>query len=180
MASVNKVILIGNLGQDPEVRSFPNGGQIANVRIATTEKWKDRQTGEQRELTEWHSVVFNDKLAEIVGQYLRKGSAIYVEGSLRTRKWQDQNGNDRYSTEIRAQTMQMLGGRATGGGSGGYGDEQGGGNPYNSAPARSQSNQGGNYGGSNNAAPAPNRQPPAPQQSTPASFGNFEDDDIPF
>lgn len=178
MASVNKVIIVGNLGQDPEVRSFPNGGQIANVRIATTEQWKDRQTGEKREHTEWHTVVFNDRLAEIVGQYLRKGSSVYVEGSLRTRKWQDQNGNDRYSTEIRAQTMQMLGGRggagggADGGYGGGYGGDAGG---YANPPTARQQNTGGAGGYGN--APA---QPRTPAQQPPSTFGGFEDDDIPF
>ena len=181
-ASVNKVILIGNLGQDPEVRSFPNGGQIANVRIATTEQWKDRQTGERKEHTEWHTVVFNDKLAEIVAQYLRKGSSVYIEGSLRTRKWQDQSGNDRYSTEIRALGMQMLGGRSSGSSDGYGGAQQGGGNPYgDSAPApRNAAPAAPAYG--NNAPPAASRQPQnsAPQQSAPAAFDSFEDDDIPF
>ena len=182
MASVNKVILIGNLGQDPEVRSFPSGGQIANLRIATTDKWKDRQSGEQREHTEWHTVVFNDRLAEIAAQYLRKGSAVYVEGSLRPRKWQDQNGNDRYSTEIRGQTLQMLGARSGGGSSEGAGynngnEQSGGGNPYNAtAPARSN-DQG--YGNKNAPAARPASSPVAPA-SQPSSFDNFADDDIPF
>ncbi|WJW75018.1 single-stranded DNA-binding protein [Thiohalobacter sp. IOR34] len=116
---INKVILVGNLGKDPEVRYMPSGGAVANVTIATSEQWKDKQTGEQRERTEWHNVVFYQRLAEIVGEYLKKGSQVYVEGSLRTRKWQDKNGNDRYTTEIIASEMQMLGGR--GGGGGGYG-----------------------------------------------------------
>lgn len=111
MASVNKVILIGNLGRDPEMRTFPSGDQVANVTIATTDKWRDKNTGENRESTEWHRVVFNGRLAEIVGQYLRKGSQVYVEGSIRTRKWTDQSGQERYSTEIRADNMQMLGSR---------------------------------------------------------------------
>ena len=111
MASVNKVILVGNLGRDPEIKVFPSGDQIANVTVATTDKWKDKQTGEMREATEWHRVVFNGRLAEIVGQYLRKGSQVYVEGSLRTRKWTDQSGVEKYSTEIRADSLQMLGGR---------------------------------------------------------------------
>ncbi len=115
---VNKVILVGNLGKDPEVRYMPNGGAVANVSIATSEQWKDKQSGEQKERTEWHNIVFYQRLAEIVGEYLRKGSQIYVEGSLRTRKWQDKQGNDRYTTEIIASDMQMLGG-AQGGGSGG-------------------------------------------------------------
>jgi single-strand binding protein len=111
MASINKVIIVGNLGRDPEMRTFPSGDQVANVTIATTDKWKDKQTGEMKEATEWHRVVFNGRLAEIVGQYLRKGSQVYVEGSLRTRKWTDQAGIEKYSTEIRADQMQMLGGR---------------------------------------------------------------------
>ena len=114
MASVNKVIIVGNLGRDPEMRTFPSGDQVANVRIATTDRWRDKNTGENKEATEWHSVVFNGRLAEIVGQYLRKGSQVYVEGSLRTRKWTDQSGQERYTTEIRADQMQMLGGRQDG------------------------------------------------------------------
>ena len=113
---VNKVILVGNLGKDPEVRYMPNGGAVANVAVATSEQWKDKQTGEQKERTEWHNVVFYQRLAEIVGEYLKKGSQIYIEGSLRTRKWQDKSGNDRYTTEIIASEMQMLGGRGGGGG----------------------------------------------------------------
>jgi single-strand DNA-binding protein len=108
MASVNKVTILGNLGRDPEMRSFPNGDQIANVTIATTDKWKDKQTGEAKEATEWHRVAFGGRLAEIVGQYLRKGSQVYVEGSLRTRKWTDKDGVEKYSTEIRADQMQMI------------------------------------------------------------------------
>lgn len=105
---VNKVILIGNLGQDPEVRYLPSGSAVTNIRLATSETWKDQQTGQQQERTEWHSVVFFGKLAEIAGQYLKKGGKVYVEGSLRTRKWQDKNGQDRYTTEIVANEMQML------------------------------------------------------------------------
>lgn len=114
MASVNKVIVVGNLGRDPEIRTFPSGDQVANVTIATTDKWKDKQSGEMKEATEWHRVVFNGRLAEIAGQYLRKGSQVYVEGSLRTRKWTDQSGVEKYSTEIRADQMQMLGGKSGG------------------------------------------------------------------
>jgi len=110
---VNKVILVGNLGKDPEVRYMPSGGAAANVTIATSEQWKDKQTGEQKERTEWHNAVFFNRLAEIVGEYLKKGSQVYVEGSLRTRKWQDKTGNDRYTTEIVASEMQMLGGKAS-------------------------------------------------------------------
>lgn len=169
MASVNKVILVGNLGRDPETRTFPSGDQICNVRIATTDRWKDKQSGEMREHTEWHSVIFNGRLAEIAAQYLRKGSQVYVEGSLRTRKWQDKDtGADRYATEIRGDAMQMLGSRQGMGGSGG--DEGG---------------YGGGYDAPRRAAPAP-RPAPAPR-ATPApaskpaadAFGDM-DDDIPF
>ena len=128
---VNKVILVGNLGRDPETRTLPSGGSVTNVRLATTDSWKDKQTGEQKELTEWHTVVFFDRLAEIVAQYLKKGSQIYVEGSLRTRKWTDKEGKERYSTEIRASEMQMLGGKTGGSGSANYERDAGG-----DAPAR--------------------------------------------
>src|SRR5437764_13100212 len=111
MASVNKVILVGNLGRDPETRYLPDGGAVANISIATTDTWKDKG-GEKQERTEWHRVAFFGKLAEIAGEYLKKGSQVYVEGSLRTRKWQDKEGQDRYSTEIRGDVMQMLGSRA--------------------------------------------------------------------
>ena len=114
MASVNKVILVGNLGKDPEIRAFPSGEQVANASLATTSRWKDKQSGEVKEQVEWHRLVFNGRLAEIAGQYLRKGSQIYVKGSIRTRKWTDQNGQDRYSTEIRVDQMQMLGGKQDG------------------------------------------------------------------
>ncbi len=113
---VNKVILIGNLGKDPEVRYMPSGGAVTNVTIATSESWKDKQSGEQQERTEWHNVVFFNRLAEIAGEYLKKGSKVYVEGSLRTRKWQDKEGKDRYTTEIVAGEMQMLDSRGGGGG----------------------------------------------------------------
>ena len=114
---INKVILIGNLGQDPETRAMPSGSSVANLRIATSESWKDKQSGEMKERTEWHSVAMFGRLAEIAGEYLRKGSQVYIEGRLRTRKWQDKQGQDRYSTEIVADQMQMLGGK--GGGMGG-------------------------------------------------------------
>ena len=113
---VNKVILIGNLGKDPEVRYMPSGGAVTNVTIATSESWKDKQSGEQQERTEWHNVVFFNRLAEIAGEYLKKGSKVYVEGSLRTRKWQDKEGKDRYTTEIVAGEMQMLDSKGGGGG----------------------------------------------------------------
>ena len=118
MASVNKVILVGNLGRDPETRYLPSGDAVANISIATSEKWKDK-SGEMQEHTEWHRVAFFGKLAEIAGEYLKKGSSVYVEGRIRTRKWQDKEGQDKYSTEIVADRMQMLGGRGGGGGSGG-------------------------------------------------------------
>ena len=113
---VNKVILVGNLGQDPETRAMPSGKAVTNVRIATSDSWRDKQTGEQKEQTEWHTVVFFDRLAEIAAEYLRKGSQVYIEGRLRTRKWQDKSGNDRYTTEIVANEMQLLGSRAGGAG----------------------------------------------------------------
>lgn len=131
MASVNKVILIGNLGKDPEVRYMPDGKAVANITIATSERWKDKTTGEKQERTEWHNVVFYSPLAEIVGQYLRKGSSVFVEGRLQTRKWQDKNGQDRYTTEIIANEMKMLGGRG----------EQGGGASPPSQQPRPQSRQ---------------------------------------
>ncbi|HKC16637.1 MAG TPA: single-stranded DNA-binding protein [Steroidobacteraceae bacterium] len=122
---VNKVILIGNLGADPETRSMPSGMTVANIRIATSESWKDKQSGEQKERTEWHNVALFGRLGEIAGEYLRKGSQVYVEGSLRTRKWQDKEGRDRYTTEVIASDMQMIGGRAGAGGGGGGGGSAG-------------------------------------------------------
>ena len=141
--SVNKVILIGNLGRDPEVRTFQNGGKVVNLRIATSETWKDRNSGERRERTEWHSVaIFNEPLGRIAEQYLRKGSSVYLEGQLETRKWQDQSGQDKYSTEVvlRPYTgnLTLLGGRGDSGGGGGYmADQSGGGydQGYSSGPA---------------------------------------------
>ncbi len=179
MASVNKVILVGNLGRDPEMRTFPSGDQIANVRIATTDRWRDKNTGENKEATEWHSVVFNGRLAEIVGQYLRKGSQVYVEGQLRTRKWTDQSGQERYSTEIRADTMQMLGGRQ-GQGGGGYGGDEGFGDGGNfDAPRRQAPAARPPAPAQRPAAPAP--APAAPAQAPRAASGFDDmDDDIPF
>ena len=180
---VNKVILVGNLGQDPEVRYMPNGNAVTNVTIATSDSWKDRETGQQQERTEWHRVVFFGKLAEIAGQYLRKGSKVYVEGALRTRKWQNQSGQDRYTTEIVVDIngqMQMLDSRGEGGGNfqqpnqGGYGQPQ---QSFQQPPAQ--------QGGQAPQQPAQQRpaQQPAPQQSAPqqpaAGFDDF-DDDIPF
>src|SRR3954470_7486531 len=133
---VNKVILIGNLGADPETRAMPSGATVANLRIATTENWKDRTSGENQERTEWHRVALFGKLAEIASEYLRKGSQVYIEGSLRTRKWQDKQGNERYSTEIVGNDMQMLGGRGGAGGGGGSGGGGGGGGNRDSGPPR--------------------------------------------
>jgi single-strand DNA-binding protein len=150
--SVNKVILIGNLGRDPEVRSFQNGGKVCNLRIATSETWKDRNTGERREKTEWHSVaIFQEGLVRVAEQYLRKGSKVYIEGQLQTRKWQDQSGQDRYSTEVVLQgfggTLVMLDGRSEGGGGGGGygGGGQGGG--YGGGGGYPDDRDGGGYGG---------------------------------
>ena len=163
MASLNKVQLIGNLGADPETRYTPSGDPITNIRIATTDRWRDKASGEMREATEWHRVSFYGRLAEVAGQYLRKGSQVYIEGSLRTRKWQDQSGQERYSTEIRGDQMQMLG-RREGMGEAPMRSSDGG---FESAgrPARSQ-------GGNPPQSPAQN-QPPS------SGLGDF-DDDIPF
>ena len=164
MASVNKVIIVGNLGRDPETRTFPSGGRVCNVTIATTERWKDKQSGEMKELTEWHRVVFNDRLAEIAGEYLRKGSQVYIEGSIRSRKYTDKDGVERNITEVRADQMQMLGKREGMGAP--SGDDDGG---YDSAPRRSAPPS---------RAPAAGAQRPA--ASKPASGFDDMDDDIPF
>jgi single-strand DNA-binding protein len=132
---VNKVILIGNCGADPEVRQFPAGGQVTNVRVATSESWRDKNSGQMQERTEWHRVVFFNRLAEIAAEYLRKGSKVYIEGSIRTRKWQDKEGKDQYTTEIVANEMQMLDSRGAGGGGGGGGAE----GDYGSYPESRQS-----------------------------------------
>ena len=168
MASVNKVIIVGNLGADPETRYLPSGDAVTNIRVATTDRYKDKQSGEMREATEWHSISFFGKLAEIAGQYLRKGSQVYVEGSLRTRKYTDKNGVEKYATDIRADTMQMLGSRQGMGGGGG--GEEGG---------YSRDSGGGGYGGGRAAAPAPSRPAPAAAKPAAASFDDM-DDDIPF
>ncbi len=184
MASVNKVILVGNLGRDPEIRTFPSGDQVANVTLATSDRWKDKQSGEMREHTEWHRLVFNGRLAEIVGQYLRKGSQIYVEGSIRTRKWQDQaTGQDRYATEIRVDQMQMLGKREGQGGLGGdYGQDEGaygGGYGGGRAAPRQEAPMAPRAAAPAAAAPAA-AAPMAPQPVADAGgFGDM-DDDIPF
>ncbi len=164
MASVNKVIIVGNLGADPETRYTPGGDAVTNIRVATTDKWKDKTSGEMKEATEWHRISFFGRLAEVAGEYLKKGSQVYVEGSLRTRKWQDKDGQDRYSTDIRGDVMQMLGRR------------EGGGAPRDDAgprggEARGGEAKGGEAKGGGDAKPA---------QKKPA--GKFDDmeDDIPF
>jgi single-strand DNA-binding protein len=156
---INKVILIGHLGQDPEVRALPSGSSIANLRIATTESWKDKQSGEFKEQTEWHTVVLFGRTAEVAAEYLKKGSQVYIEGRLRTRKWQDKTGNDRYSTEVVGNDMQMLGGRGQGGG--GQSGAQGGGRGQGGAAPKGET--GGEFSD-------------APATSTEHDF----DDDIPF
>lgn len=170
---VNKVILIGNLGADPETRFMPSGGAVTNIRLATSETWKDKQSGQMQERTEWHRVVFFNKLGEIAGEYLKKGSKVYVEGAIRTRKWQGQDGQDRYTTEIVANEMQMLDGRGGEGGGGGY-QNQGG----QSGGQGGQSGDPGGYANDNNdyeSGSGGNKQ-----------RGNFSgpaddfDDDIPF
>ncbi len=168
MASVNKVIIVGNLGRDPETRYMPNGEAVTNVAVATTESWKDKNSGEKKELTEWHRITFYRKLAEIAGQYLKKGSQVYVEGRLQTRKWTDKDGVEKYTTEIIADTMQMLGSRQ-GMGGGASMDDGGGYGGGGGAPARQSS--GGASGGGAARAPAAAR--PAP------NFSDM-DDDIPF
>ena len=151
--SVNKVIIVGNLGRDPEVRSFPNGGKVVNLRIATSENWRDKQTGERKERTEWHSVaIFNEAIGKIAEQYLRKGSTVYIEGQLETRKWQDQSGADRYTTEIVLRQyrgeLTLLGGRdgGSGGGGGGY-DDRGGQDDYGGSSGGGASTGGASSGG---------------------------------
>ncbi|WP_439100454.1 single-stranded DNA-binding protein [Congregibacter sp.] len=165
---VNKVILVGNLGADPETRFMPSGGSVTNVRLATSETWKDKQTGQPQERTEWHRVVFFNRLAEIAAEYLRKGSKLYVEGSIRTRKWQDQSGQDRYTTEIVGNEMQMLDSRGgnAGGNDGGY--------------DQSYSEVGGGSGSGSSMDSASQGGPPTSSPSSqPAAMGDI-DDDIPF
>ena len=155
MAGINKVIIVGNLGNDPEIRTMPNGEAVANISVATSESWTDKNTGERREVTEWHRIVLYRRLAEIAGQYLRKGSQVYVEGRLKTRKWQDNNGQDRYTTEIQGDNLQMLGGRN---------QEMGGYTPAQSAPKPSYQSR-------------PAQSAPAPQAEPPM---DAFDDNIPF
>ncbi|MCW8127467.1 single-stranded DNA-binding protein [Microbulbifer halophilus] len=188
---INKVILIGNLGVDPETRFTPSGVAVANVSLATSDSWRDKQTGQQQERTEWHRVVFFNRLAEIVGEYLRKGSKVYVEGRLQTRKWQDQNGQDRYTTEIVANEMQMLDSRG-GGDQGGFGGGQGAGFQQGGQPQGGGFQQGGQQqdpyaqGRTAPSPMAPSNQPgggQAPGQPNQAPAGGFDnsfDDDIPF
>jgi single-strand DNA-binding protein len=175
---VNKVILIGNLGADPETRAMPSGSTVANLRIATTENWKDRTSGENQERTEWHRVALFGKLAEIAGEYLRKGSQVYIEGSLRTRKWQDKQGNERFSTEIVGNEMQMLGGRGGGGGGGGEGGSRGGGGGGGGEGGYG-SRGGGGGGGGRQAPPDEYGEPASPPGGTGSRSEDF-DDDIPF
>ena len=167
MAGVNKVILVGNLGQDPEARTFSNGGEVVNLRVATSESWKDRDSGERKEKTEWHSVaIFNENLGRVAKNYLRKGSKVYIEGQLQTRKWQDQSGNDRYTTEIVLQKFRgelvLLDSReggsggSFGGGGGSYGDDVGGGSSFGGGGSKPQ------------------------QRPQPAAFDTDLDDDVPF
>ena len=173
MASVNKVIIVGNLGADPETRYLPSGDAVTSIRVATTDRYKDKATGEMRETTEWHSISFFAKLAEIAGQYLRKGSQVYVEGSLRTRKYTDKNGVEKYATDIRADSMQMLGSRqgmggpSEEGGSGGSAGSGGGGGGY--APRQAAARP----------AAAPAQRPAAAPKPAASNFDDM-DDDIPF
>ena len=169
---VNKVILVGNLGADPETRAMPSGSTVANLRIATSESWRDKTSGEQQERTEWHRVALFGRLAEIASEYLRKGSQVYIEGSLRTRKWQDKQGQERYSTEIVGNELQMLGGRGGPGGGGGGGGEGGG------SRSSGSSGGGGGSGGGRGAPPDS-----YPEYSGPSGGGGEKDDfddDIPF
>ncbi|KWR90009.1 single-stranded DNA-binding protein [Cupriavidus sp. IDO] len=184
MASVNKVILVGNLGADPETRYMPSGDAVTNLRLATTDRYKDKQSGEMKEATEWHRVSMFGKLAEIAAQYLKKGSSVYIEGRIRTRKWQDQSGQDKYSTEIVADQMQMLGSRQGGGGGGdegsyggggggGYGRESSGGG-YGGGRAAQGGGQGGGQGAGAQGGGARR------QQQAPSNGFEDMDDDIPF
>lgn len=194
MRGVNKVIIVGNLGNDPEHKTFPNGGSVTNISVATSEQWTDKQTGEKKEATEWHRIVLFNRLGEIAAQYLRKGSKVYIEGSLRTRKWQDQNGQDRYTTEIRADQMQMLD-SAGASNTGGYqAPAQNNANNFQGSQntnqvgfagnqgAQTYQNQGGQNSFANTANTAP--QPAQRPQTNPAGAMPMSDapvdDDIPF
>ncbi|UDM38403.1 single-stranded DNA-binding protein [Acinetobacter haemolyticus] len=195
MRGVNKVILVGTLGKDPETKTFPNGGSLTQFSIATSDSWTDKNTGERKEQTEWHRIVLHNRLGEIAQQYLRKGSKVYIEGSLRTRQWTDQSGQERYTTEIRGEQMQMLdsnrqqGEQAAGGDNSGYNqprfnNNQGGYNNNNNNQGgygnqggynNNQNNQGNSYGNNNPGGFAPKQQP-APAAAAPADL----DDDLPF
>ncbi|MFI4940318.1 MAG: single-stranded DNA-binding protein [Burkholderiales bacterium] len=164
MASVNKVIIVGNLGRDPETRYMPNGEAVTNIAVATTESWKDKSSGEKKEITEWHRITFYRKLAEIAGQYLKKGSQVYIEGRLQTRKWTDKENIERYTTEIIADTMQMLGSRQGMGGTAAMDDDY---SSSGSAPAPRQNTNAGSAA-------------PRPAASKPATNFSDMDDDIPF
>ncbi len=169
MASVNKVIIVGNLGKDPEVRYMPSGSALCNVSVATTRQWKDKTSGEKQQETEWHRVTFFDRMAEIAGEYLKKGSAVYVEGRLKTRKYTDKDGVEKYSTDIVATEMQLLGGRDVGGG--GMGGGMGGGDDMGEPQQRSAPQR--------SAPPARSAPPPRPPAKTSTGFDDM-DDDIPF
>ena len=176
---VNKVILVGNLGQDPEVRYMPNGGAVANITLATSESWRDKATGEQKEKTEWHRVVLFGKLAEVAGEYLKKGSQVYIEGALQTRKWTDQAGVEKYTTEVVVNvggTMQMLGGRASGGGAPAGGGQAAGGGQQGGWGQPQQPQGGNQFSGGQQARPAAQNNAPAQNNEPPMDF----DDDIPF
>lgn len=196
MASLNKVQIIGNLGRDPEIRYMPNGEAVANIAVATTESWKDKDSGDKKEITEWHRVTFYRKLAEIVGQYLKKGSSVYIEGRLQTRKWTDKDGVERFTTEIIADTMQMLGGRpggnddnqqqqsgsnaGSGNRSGSTNGNNGNGNNGGNGTNRSNANTGSNKGGSGNGNGNGNGNNQGNSGRSNASNFNDMDDDIPF
>ncbi len=168
MASVNKVIIIGNLGKDPEVRYATSGSAICNITVATSRNWKDKTSGERQEETEWHRVTFFDRMAEVAGEYLKKGKSVYIEGRLKTRKWTDKEGVERYTTEIMADRMEMLGSRDAGGGGGGQGDDPGHGAEGGARPSAAR--------------PAAARPPSTAQKPAAKSSTGFDgmDDDIPF
>ena len=178
MASINKVILIGNLGRDPEVRYTPNGNAVCNITVATSRNWKDKTSGDKMEETEWHRVVFYDRLAEIAGEYLKKGRSVYVEGRLKTRKWQDKEGKENYTTEVIADNMQMLGSREGMGG----GDEGGGGGYSRGGAGRGGDRGGEGDAGGDGSRPAPASRPATAAKPQPKAATGFDDmdDDIPF
>lgn len=182
MASVNKVIIIGNLGRDPEIRYMPSGDAIATLAVATTDTWKDKTTGEKKEQTEWHRINFFGRTAEVCGQYLKKGSSVYVEGSLRTRKYVDKDGVEKYATDIKGDVMQMLGGRPGGGGGGDVPMDDGYGSTSAPPPQRQnqyQNQNAGNGGGANSGNSGNSTPAPRPAQKPAPNFSDM-DDDIPF